>query len=130
MPTDKLTLTSLGLPHGPPAWWRRANQPVLRPIEQPTPTLPPVSHTQQALQGNWRRQSPLPAPQVPSASYERKFAPVSPIRDFGYGPIAPPSRSASSGQSSNSAGGVIVRSPVDVKEDGEIDEDDDMLFKD
>lgn len=129
MPTDKLTLISLGLPHGPPAWWRRANQPVLRPIEQPTPALPPVCHTQQALQGSWRRQNALPAPQAGSGSYECNFKPASPIRDFGYGPIAPPSRSASFEIFSRS-GGLIVKTSADIKEEGEIDEDDDMLFKD
>lgn len=54
---------------------------------------------------------------------------MSPVRDFGYGPIAPPSRSASSGQSPTT-GGAAVKDFTDVEEDVEIDEDDDVLFKD
>jgi len=122
MPTDRKTLTSLGLRDGPPAWWRRANQPVVRPPGHFSSTPTPASRGQQGTQVDWGH------PGAPPSYYsDRQTVATTPVQDLGYGPIARPSPSVASGHCSKS-GGVQVKNAANVREKDLIDEDDDILF--
>src|SRR3954447_25870350 len=55
MPMDKATQMTLGLNHGLPIWYKRANGVQLRP-EPPVPTSPsPVPNRSNVSNGSWRK---------------------------------------------------------------------------
>ena len=54
MPTDKATQVSLGLNHGLPTWYRRAQMVDIRP-SPPVNPIPPTVSNPNRLSGPWRR---------------------------------------------------------------------------
>lgn len=125
MPTDRVTLTSLGLPHGPPAWWRRQHQPILRATDG---RVSPTSQHNSSNALSKPVELSKPRSIFPTASATNEKSSAIDMADYiDFGPIAPPRKLRLSTMTGNTPT-YSRKGSVDMKEEGEVDEFEDLVF--